>query len=95
MGALLVAAAPVASAFHAESVHQTACVGCHSRITGGDGRVLYHRPDGRAHDYAQLLGRVDHCRRGAGLAAPPFSVEHMADFLNRRFYDFARPEAAP
>ena len=47
-------------------------------------------------DYAQLRARIDHCRRGTGLAAPPFSVPQMADYLNRRFYGFEQaPPTAP
>ncbi len=77
-----------AQAFDASSVHQEHCTACHARITGGDGTVLYRGAEGPIGDAAQLLARVDHCRKGAGLDWTEEHVAAMRDFLNERFYGF-------
>ena len=86
--ALCAAGIGAASAFDAESVHQARCAGCHARITGGDGTVLYGRPDGPAADRAGLEARVAHCAAGAGLAWSERERAAMVEYLNERFYRF-------
>ena len=77
-----------AQAFDAGSVHQEHCTACHARVTGGDGTVLYRGTKGIVGDARQLLARVDHCRKGAGLDWTPAEIAAMRDFLNERFYGF-------
>ena len=86
--ALGAAGADTASAFDAESVHQAHCAGCHARITGGDGTVLYGRPDGPAADRAGLEARVAHCAAGAGLAWDARERAAMVAYLDARYYRF-------
>ena len=86
--ALGAAGAGTASAFDAESVHQAHCAGCHARITGGDGTVLYGRPDGPATDRAGLEARVAHCGAGAGLAWSARERAAMVEYLDARYYRF-------
>ena len=77
-----------ASVLDAEIVHQARCAGCHARITGGDGAVLYGRPDGPAADRAGLAARVARCAEGAGLAWGERERAAMVEYLNERFYGF-------
>ena len=86
--ALGAAGAGTAAAFDAESVHQAHCAGCHARITGGDGAVLYGRPDGPATDRPGLEARVAHCAAGAGFAWSERERAAMVEHLNERFYGF-------
>ena len=81
-----------ANAFETESVHQTHCVACHARITGGDGTVLYRPQDGLVGNLAELGRRVDHCRRGAELDWTEAQVQTMRDYLDARHYGFSRTE---
>lgn len=86
--ALCAAGAGGAWAFDAESVHQAHCAGCHARITGGDGTVLYGREDGPATDRAGLEARVAHCAAGAGLAWGERERAAMVEYLDERYYRF-------
>lgn len=73
-----------------ESVHQAACVGCHARITGGDGSLLYGRSDGLVGDIASLRVRTAHCLRGAGRDATEAQVDAFVAYLNQHFYHFTQ-----
>ena len=48
-----------------ESLYQASCIGCHSRMTGGDGTVLYQRDDKIVTSMDALHQRVTHCANSA------------------------------
>ena len=89
---LMLLALGQASAFDAGSVHQANCASCHARITGGDGHLLYVRPDRIAQSPAELTRRVKYCGRGAGLAWETAQVAQMANWLGQ-YYQWNESES--
>lgn len=66
----------------------TQCAECHGRVVKGDATAIYTRADRRARDADALAKQVHAC--GAHLKTPlfPEEVEHLATYLNQRYYHF-------
>ena len=86
LGALLVS--PSALGFDAESLHQNHCAGCHARITGGEGEVLYRGDRGTVRELEQLHARINHCQRGVPLQWTEEEISAMRTYLNAHYYAF-------
>ena len=70
------------------ALHERDCVGCHAKQFGGDATRIYTRPDHRVHDKAQLAAQVAFCANRLKLGYFPEEEEHVAAYLNLRFYNF-------
>ncbi len=69
-------------------LHQSNCVECHSRMTGGDGTVIYKRDDRIARTYKELDSRVTHCAKGANTGWSKPEVDVVTQYLNEQYYQF-------
>lgn len=65
------------------------CVACHARRMEGDANRMYLRPDHRVRTPAQLIAQVRYCNTELGTNYFPEEEEHVAAYLNQRFYKFA------
>ena len=72
--------------------YQASCVGCHARMVGGDGDLLYTRPERLAQNYAALHERVIYCQKQLRLHWSEAQIRSTADYLNERYYRYSRPE---
>lgn len=82
---------PVAANDEPPDHYQQSCVGCHARMTGGEGEVLYQRKDRLVNDYNSLVERVRYCSTGTGSDWNEKQIEQVVRYLNSRFYCFATP----
>jgi len=76
---------------HAEdgqALHQSECVDCHSRITGGDGTVIYKRDESIITSLPELRTRVTHCANGAKTGWNEDQITAVTDYLNQQFYHY-------
>ncbi len=64
------------------------CVACHARRMQGDADRMYLRPDRRVHTPQQLLAQVSYCNSQLGTSYFPEDEEHVAAYLNERYYRF-------
>ncbi|MDQ6619697.1 MAG: cytochrome c [Pseudomonadota bacterium] len=64
------------------------CVACHARRFDGDGDRMYLRPDHRVRTAQQLLAQVSYCNAQLGTQYFPDDEEHVAAYLNERYYHF-------
>ena len=65
------------------------CVACHVRQFDGDADRIYLRPDHRVKTPAQLLAQVSYCNTQLKTQYFPDEEEHIAAYLNERYYHFA------
>lgn len=70
------------------AMHERDCVACHVRRVGGDGSAMYTRPDRRVTDAAKLKAQIAYCNTELGTRYFPDEEEHLAAFLNARYYRF-------
>jgi hypothetical protein len=63
------------------------CVACHERKFGDSARV-YTRADRKVHTPAQLLAQVQLCNVELKAGYFPDDEEHVAAYLNARYYGF-------
>ena len=68
--------------------YRDSCIGCHARMTGGDGQVLYNRKDGLVHNLKALQKRVAYCEQALQLNWTKEQRAAVVHFLNKRFYQF-------
>lgn len=64
------------------------CVACHARKFEGDADKMYLRADRRVHTPQQLLAQVSYCNAQLGTQYFPDDEEHVAAYLNERYYHF-------
>ncbi len=65
------------------------CSGCHVRIAGDADRI-YTRDDRRVRTSAQLRTQITYCNTQIGAGYFPDEEEHVAAYLNQRYYRFER-----
>lgn len=66
------------------------CVACHAQRFSGDGDRIYVRPDHRVRTPQQLSAQVSYCNTQLGTKYFPDEEEHVAAYLNQRYYHFKR-----
>lgn len=59
---------------------------CHASLVGGDGTGIYTRANRRVKTPQQLLTQVRFCNTQLGTNWFPEDEEHVAAFLNQRYY---------
>lgn len=64
------------------------CNACHAKMMGGDGNRLFTRPDRKVTDAKALAGRIRACVTQLNVQWFPEDEEHVAAWLNSRFYKF-------
>ena len=65
------------------------CNGCHVRLVGDADRI-YTRDDRRVRTPAQLQAQVAYCNTQLATGYFPDDEEHVAAWLNERYYRFKR-----
>lgn len=71
-----------------KTLYQASCIECHSRMTGGDGTVLYQREDKIVTSLAELHNRVSHCANAAASNWSEADIKAVTNYLNENFYHF-------
>lgn len=71
-----------------QSLHETHCVECHSRMTGGDGHVLYSRDERIVKNLSALKARVNYCSEGSNTGWSETEVNHVMNYLNDQYYRY-------
>lgn len=71
-----------------ESMAARYCVACHARRFDGDADHLYVRPDRKVRSAAQLMEQIRYCNIELGSGYVPDEEEHLAAYLNQRYYHF-------
>ncbi len=64
------------------------CDACHQALFGGDGSRIYIRPDRRVRTASQLRAQVRFCATQVRANWFPEDEEHVAAYLNQRYYHF-------
>jgi hypothetical protein len=64
------------------------CNGCHDNMMNGDGNRIFTRADRRITTSPALLKMVRSCIERTGASLFPEDAEHIAAYLNERFYNF-------
>ncbi|MEO8741271.1 MAG: cytochrome c [Casimicrobiaceae bacterium] len=64
------------------------CVACHARRFDGDADRIYLRADRKVRTAAQLAAQITYCSTELGTAYFPDEEEHVAAYLNQRYYHF-------
>ena len=85
---ILISATIIANANEGASLHQSECIDCHSRMTGGDGTVIYKRDDRLAKTLDDLTARVIHCAQGSNTGWNTSQIEAVTQYLNQQFYQY-------
>ena len=70
-------------------LHRSHCVGCHARMTGGDGTLVYKRDDSIVQNKQELRQRVTHCSNGAQTNWSESEITSVTNFLNAVIYNFS------
>ena len=70
------------------TLHQANCIKCHSKMTGGDGSVIYKREENIVNSKLELDQRVTHCSSGADTGWGISEISAVAQYLNKNFYKF-------
>jgi len=71
-----------------ETLHETACIECHSLMTGGDGSVLYERENRIVSSMKVLEKQVMRCSNGANTNWTNNQINSVINFLNESHYHF-------
>ena len=69
-------------------LYESHCIECHSRMTGGDGNVLYKRDDKIATSKKTLMERVNFCAESVSAEWSKADVEAVTNYLNEKYYKF-------
>lgn len=77
-----------ATASDAAALHKEQCTACHTRMTGGDGTILYTRKERLVTTPEQLAERVDYCAKGANTGWDSSTVDHITQWLDEHYYKF-------
>jgi len=66
------------------------CISCHARMLGGDGSIIYTRPDHKVKTSASLLAQIRSCN--TNLDVQMFEDEELdvANYLNKTYYQFEK-----
>ena len=64
------------------------CVACHARRFDGDADRIYLRDERKVRTPAQLAAQISYCNTELGSGYFPDEEEHVAAFLNLRYYHF-------
>jgi len=64
------------------------CVACHARRFDGDADRMYLRADRKVRTPAQLMAQIRYCNTELGAGYFPDEEEHLAAYLNKRYYHF-------
>ncbi len=70
------------------ALHDKDCVACHVRHVGGDGTRMYTRIDRRVTTPEKLKAQVAVCNAELSAGYFPEEEEHIAAYLNLRYYKF-------
>ena len=94
-GALMLAGHAVAEPFPkadpkagAKLFDDAKCTGCHAQRFGGDGSSVFTRPEHRVRNAEALLKQVRACVTQLNVQWFPDEEEHVAAYLNQRYYKF-------
>ncbi len=71
-----------------QPLNEKHCVACHARRFEGDADRIYTRSERRVRTPAQLLAQVSYCNAELGTGYFPEEEEHIAAYLNKRYYRF-------
>jgi mono/diheme cytochrome c family protein len=70
------------------TMHDKDCVACHVRRMGGDGTRMYTRADRKVTTPEKLKAQIAVCNAELSTGYFPEEEEHIAAYLNLRFYKF-------
>ena len=70
------------------TMHDKDCVACHVRRAGGDGTRMYTRTDRKVTTAEKLKAQVAVCNAELSTGYFPEEEEHIAAYLNLRYYHF-------
>ena len=70
------------------ALHDKDCVACHVGRAGGDGTRMYTRIDRRVTTPEKLKAQIAFCNSELGTGYFPEEEEHIAAYLNLRYYKF-------
>jgi mono/diheme cytochrome c family protein len=71
-----------------KKLYEAHCTTCHSRMTGGDGSLLYTRKNRRVNSLDALNNQVRRCESNLELKWFDEDIEDVVHYLNTRFYRF-------
>lgn len=71
-----------------QALHDTACVQCHSSLTGGKPTSLYTRTDRKVTTFDALQKRVKGCAVAADVSWSDDQRAQVVQYLVDRFYHF-------
>lgn len=71
-----------------QALHQSECIECHSRMTGGDGHVIYSRDDRIVKNISELKARVAHCSNGSSTDWNENQIDTVVNYLNEKYYSY-------
>lgn len=69
-------------------VKKARCESCHASMFGGDGSEMYTRPNRMVKTPSKLLAQVRFCATQVGATWFPEEEEHVAAYLNQKYYKF-------
>ena len=72
----------------AKLFNEAKCDGCHAQRLGGDGSSIYTRPDHKVKSADALLKQVRACVTQLNVQWFPDEEEHVAAYLNEKYYKF-------
>ena len=70
------------------AMHDKDCVACHVRRLGGDGTQMYTRFDRKVTTPEKLKAQIAVCNAELSTGYFPEEEEHIAAYLNLRYYKF-------
>ena len=70
------------------AMHDKDCVTCHVRRVGGDGTRMYTRIDRKVTTAEKLKAQIAVCNAELSTGYFPEEEEHIAAYLNLRYYKF-------
>jgi mono/diheme cytochrome c family protein len=71
-----------------EPIVRKDCIRCHASRFDGDADRIYLRPERKVRTPAQLMAQVRTCNVQLGTSYFPEEEEHVAAYLNLRYYKF-------
>lgn len=71
-----------------KALHDSACLQCHSSLSGGDPYQLYQRPDRKVKTLSALSQRVKNCALAADVSWSNSQREAVVQYLQDSFYHF-------
>ncbi len=71
-----------------QSEYESHCIDCHSRMTGGDGHVIYARDNRIVNNMQELKTRVAYCAEGSDADWDQSQIITVTDYLNDQYYHY-------